>query len=41
MGRVGRPDEMGSVVAFLCSEGASYLSGETIRVDGGASRNLF
>lgn len=41
MGRVGRPEEMGSVVAFLCSEGASFLNGETIRVDGGASRNLF
>ena len=33
--RWGRPEEMGSVVAFLCSERASYVSGETIRVDGG------
>lgn len=41
MGRVGRPEEMGAVVAFLCSERASFLSGETIRVDGGATRNLF
>jgi Dehydrogenases with different specificities (related to short-chain alcohol dehydrogenases) len=41
MGRIGRPDEMGAVVAFLCSERASFLSGETIRVDGAATRNLF
>ena len=41
MGRWGRPDEMGSVVAFLCSERASYVSGETIRVDGGYSHSMF
>ncbi|MGA8705573.1 MAG: SDR family oxidoreductase [Steroidobacteraceae bacterium] len=41
MGRWGRPEEMGAVVAFLCSERATYLSGETIRVDGGYSHSLF
>ncbi len=41
MGRWGRPEEMGSVVAFLCSERASYVSGETIRVDGGYSHSMF
>jgi 3-oxoacyl-[acyl-carrier protein] reductase len=41
MGRVGRPDEMAAVVAFLCSDRASFISGETIRVDGAATRNLF
>lgn len=41
LGRWGRPDEMGAVVAFLCSERASYVSGETIRVDGGYSPSLF
>lgn len=41
MGRWGRPDEMGAMVAFLCSERASYVSGETIRVDGGYSHSLF
>jgi 3-oxoacyl-[acyl-carrier protein] reductase len=41
MGRWGRPDEMGAVVAFLCSERASYVSGEAIRVDGGFSHSLF
>ncbi len=35
MGRVGRPDEMGSVIAFLASERASYLTGASILVDGG------
>jgi 3-oxoacyl-[acyl-carrier protein] reductase len=41
MGRWGRPEEMGDVVAFLCSERASYVSGETIRVDGGYGHSLF
>jgi 3-oxoacyl-[acyl-carrier protein] reductase len=41
LGRWGRPEEMGAVVAFLCSERASYVSGETIRVDGGYSPSLF
>lgn len=41
MGRWGKPEEMGAVVAFLCSERASYISGETIRVDGGYTHNLF
>ena len=41
MGRVGRPEEMAAVVTFLCSDGASFISGETIRVDGAATRNLF
>ena len=41
MGRWGRPEEMGAVVAFLCSMRASYVSGETIRVDGGYSHSMF
>jgi len=41
MGRWGRPDEMGSLVAFLCSTRAAYVSGETIRIDGGYSHSLF
>ena len=40
MGRYGTPSEFGSVVAFLASEHASYITGSQIRVDGGAIRSI-
>jgi 3-oxoacyl-[acyl-carrier protein] reductase len=33
--REGEPEEVGSVVAFLCSDWASYMSGQIVNVDGG------
>lgn len=37
MKRIGEPEEVASVVAFLCSKGAGYITGQTIAVDGGFS----
>ena len=35
MGRIGEPDEVASVVAFLCMGAASYVTGECVAIDGG------
>jgi 3-oxoacyl-[acyl-carrier protein] reductase len=40
MNRIGDPKEFAAVVAFLCSERASYLTGTVIQIDGGACRAL-
>lgn len=37
LGRYGRPEEIGAVVAFLASPGAAYLTGGVIAIDGGAN----
>jgi 3-oxoacyl-[acyl-carrier protein] reductase len=38
--RLGRPDELGALVAFLASEQAAYITGTTIPVDGGMVRSI-
>jgi NAD(P)-dependent dehydrogenase (short-subunit alcohol dehydrogenase family) len=39
-GRVGLPDDIGPLAAFLCSAGASYITGQIIWVDGGMISRL-
>jgi len=35
LGRVGQPEEIAATVAFLLTDGAGYINGATIQVDGG------
>ncbi|KAJ4831768.1 hypothetical protein Tsubulata_043062 [Turnera subulata] len=41
MERVGQPVEVASSVAFLCMPASSYITGQTIVVDGGLTVNGF
>ncbi|SDJ92814.1 NAD(P)-dependent dehydrogenase, short-chain alcohol dehydrogenase family [Catalinimonas alkaloidigena] len=41
MQRRGKPKEVASVIAFLCSEHATYVNGSNVRVDGGAVETAF
>jgi 3-oxoacyl-[acyl-carrier protein] reductase len=40
-GRLGTVEEFAAVATFLCSERASYVTGETVAVDGGMTRSVF
>ncbi|MEU1079692.1 SDR family NAD(P)-dependent oxidoreductase [Streptomyces sp. NPDC005908] len=39
--RFGAPDEIAAAVAYLCGDAAQYVSGATLRVDGGLIRSAF
>ena len=40
MGRYGTVEEIAATVAFLVSEGAGYITGQNLRVDGGLTRGV-
>jgi 3-oxoacyl-[acyl-carrier protein] reductase len=40
MGRIGKPQELGALVAFLASKQAEYITGTTIQIDGGLVRSM-
>lgn len=40
MERYGTADEIAATIAFLVSEGAGYITGQNIRVDGGLTRSV-
>ena len=41
MGRLGKPEELANVIAFLASDAASYVTGVTVQVDGGFVQGLY
>ncbi|WP_339860770.1 SDR family oxidoreductase [Thalassospira alkalitolerans] len=40
MGRYGKSEEIAATIAFLASDGAGYITGQNIRVDGGITRSV-
>lgn len=40
-GRLGRPEEVGEVIAFLASERASYINGVNLLIDGGMAKGIY
>jgi 3-oxoacyl-[acyl-carrier protein] reductase len=40
-GRMGKPEEIASLIVYLCSENAGYITGNWIEVDGGLHRSAF
>jgi len=41
LGRIGKPEEVGALIAFLASERAGFITGSSIIIDGGGNRNIF
>ncbi len=41
VGRIGNPEEVGAVIAFLCSGQAAYITGQSLLVDGGLVQGTF
>jgi 3-oxoacyl-[acyl-carrier protein] reductase len=40
LGRIGQPEDVSALVAFLASQQAAYITGTTIQVDGGLTQSL-